>query len=126
VFFCKTRSFALRFLLANSHKPLRAAHGNAPSGWEASCHGQLSSGAIEVPFRSHRAVFRIFFNKKIFLDRTGPTSDQSEHIFDNHYKPEFQPYLLYLIQAININTTAGGSSINFVRFSNKKTRVKVS
>jgi hypothetical protein len=23
--------------------------------------------------------------KKIFPDRTGPTSDPSEHIFDNHY-----------------------------------------
>jgi hypothetical protein len=53
VFFCKTRSFALRFLLANSHKRLCAAHGNALS--------------------------------KIFLDRTGPISDKSEHIFDNHY-----------------------------------------
>jgi hypothetical protein len=74
VFFCKTRSFALRFLLENSHKRF------------ASCHGQLSSGAIEVPIRSHRAVCRILFDKKIFLDRTGPPSDQSEHIFDNHYK----------------------------------------
>jgi hypothetical protein len=77
---------ARRFLLANSYKCLRPAHGTAPSGYGASCHGQLSRGAIEVLFRSHRAVFRIWFDKKIFLDRTGFTRDQTEHIFDNHYK----------------------------------------
>jgi hypothetical protein len=39
-----------------------------------------------VPIRSYRAVFKILFGKKIFLDRTAPTSDQSEHIVDNHYE----------------------------------------
>jgi hypothetical protein len=76
---------ALLYLPANRHEHFSAAHGNAPSGCGASCHRQLSSGAIEVPFRSHRAVFSIWFDKKIPLDRTGATKEQSEHIFDYHY-----------------------------------------
>jgi hypothetical protein len=44
---------------------------------------QLSNGAIEVPFRSHRIDFKILFDEKIFLNPTGPTQDQSEHISDN-------------------------------------------
>jgi hypothetical protein len=72
---------ALQFLPANRHKGFGAAHGNAPSGCEASCHRQLGNGAIAVPFRSLRAVFSILFDKKIPLVRTVPTTDQSEHIF---------------------------------------------
>jgi hypothetical protein len=63
---------ALRFLPANRHKSFGAAHGNAPSGCEASCQGQLSSGAIEVPIRSHRAVFSILFKKKYSLTAPDP------------------------------------------------------
>ena len=133
VFFCQTRSFALRFLLANSHTPLRAAHGNAPSGWTASCHGQLSTGAIEVPIRSHRAVCRIWFNKKIFLDRTGPTSDQSEYIFYNHYRwlspkvktqdpapLELGPYCLWDLQ---FNSQPFPHRFTFFDFSSLQARV---
>jgi hypothetical protein len=36
--------------------------------------------------RSHQAVFKILFDKKIFLDRTGPTNDPSEHYFGNYYR----------------------------------------
>jgi hypothetical protein len=84
VFFGRTRSFALRFLLANSHNRFDAAHGNATFGNRVSCMEQLSNGAIEVPFRSHRIDFKILFDEKIFLNRTGTTRDTSEHIFDNH------------------------------------------
>jgi hypothetical protein len=81
VFFCRKRSFALRFLSVNSNNRFDAAYESATSGKEASCHTQLSIGAIEVPIRSHRTDFRILFDKKIFLDRTEPTKDPSEYIF---------------------------------------------
>ena len=85
VFFCQTRSCALRFLRANSHKRLRAAHGNAPSGWEESCHGQLSRSAIEVPFRSHRTVFSIFLSG--LLPRNPPLlkRGQGEAIWNRYF-----------------------------------------
>jgi hypothetical protein len=81
---------ALQFLPANRHKGFGAAHGNAPFGCEASCHGQLSNGAIAVPYRSLRAVFSILFDNKLPLVCTVATTDQSEHIFDNHYSTELR------------------------------------
>jgi hypothetical protein len=54
---------------------LRGTLSQATQQW---CH----RGAVSKPL----AVCKILLNKKIFLDRTGPTSDQSEHYFGNHYR----------------------------------------
>jgi hypothetical protein len=87
VFFCQQDNWHCSFYQQTAIKVL-ARH--TAIGCEASCHGQLSNGAIAVPYRSLRAVFSILFDNKLPLVCTVATTDQSEHIFDNHYSTELR------------------------------------